>query len=357
MPERSMRSFIHAGVGARASMPSMIRDAKRGQASSSSILTPRIASLSMRTGSIAGNAARAQVIAADLARDAGHRQAVGADSGVSLMVISASSSASACRRSRPGASVAGSSSSPPASSDSPSSRAEHSMPCDSTPRMFVRRMARPPGSCAPSTAQGTSSPAAAFGAPQTIVSALGAADIDRAHAQAVCVGVLLDAFDPADHHARERRGGGRDVLDLEPRHRQGIAQPGGIERGIDQRPQPAFGEFHRCVPLGIVRRGLRELPQEAQVVLVEQAQVVDAVAQHRETVGPHAEREALLALGVDVHHPQHVRMHLPGARDLQPAPVAEAHVDLGGRLGEREERRPEAQRHVVALEESAQELA
>ncbi len=53
---------------------------------------------------------------------------------------------------------------------------------------------------------------------------------------------------------------------------------------------------------------------------------------------------------------QHVRVHLTGAGDLQPAVVAERHVDLRRRLGEREERRPEAQANVVALEEVAQEL-
>ena len=49
-------------------------------------------------------------------------------------------------------------------------------------------------------------------------------------------------------------------------------------------------------------------------------------------------------------------MHLARAGDLEPAAVAERHVDLGRRLGEREERRPEADLDVVALEEVAQEL-
>ncbi len=48
-------------------------------------------------------------------------------------------------------------------------------------------------------------------------------------------------------------------------------------------------------------------------------------------------------------------MDLARAGDLQPA-VAEAHVDLGRRFGERKERRAEPHLEIVALEEVAQEL-
>src|SRR5439155_9991581 len=94
-------------------------------------------------------------------------------------------------------------------------------------------------------------------------------------------------------------------------------------------------------------RGSCELPQEAKVVDEEFAQVVDAVAQHRQAIGAHAEREALVALGIDADCAQDVRMHLARAGDFEPA-GAEAHVDFGGRLGERKKRWPKADREVVA---------
>src|ERR1700733_8043215 len=65
------------------------------------------------------------------------------------------------------------------------------------------------------------------------------------------------------------------------------------------------------------RRALGELAQKAQIVLVEQAQVVDAVAHHRQSIGPHAERESLVALGIDADCAQHVGMHLTGARNFE----------------------------------------
>ena len=48
-------------------------------------------------------------------------------------------------------------------------------------------------------------------------------------------------------------------------------------------------------------------------------------------------------------------MHLARARDFEPA-GAEAHVDFGGRLGERKKRWPKADREIVALEEVAQKF-
>ena len=89
--------------------------------------------------------------------------------GVSFSVISVSSRASASRTLAPTRASAGSESSPEASSAIPSSLAEHSIPCDSTPRITVVLIAGPPGSSAPTSAQGAFMPATALGAPQTIV--------------------------------------------------------------------------------------------------------------------------------------------------------------------------------------------
>src|SRR3954454_7954227 len=64
-----------------------------------------------------------------------------------------------------------------------------------------------------------------------------------------------------------------------------------------------------------------ELLQEAQVVLVEHPQVGDAVLEEGDPLDPHAEGEALHALGVvavlgDVA--EHVRVDHAGAEDLDP---------------------------------------
>src|SRR5215470_1864211 len=108
----------------------------------------------------------------------------------------------------------------------------------------------------------------------------------------------------------------------------------------------------RTQPYGIFIAS-RELPEEAQVVLEEETQVVDAVLQHRDALDAHPERPARVLLRIVAHVLQDLRMHHPAAEDLEPAgllahttAVAVAgeaqHVHLGRGLREREERRPEA---------------
>ncbi len=63
------------------------------------------------------------------------------------------------------------------------------------------------------------------------------------------------------------------------------------ERWIDEGAQPGFGKLHD--------RFLLKLGQEAQIALEEQAQIVDAVAQHGQAVRPHAEGEARVLLRID----------------------------------------------------------
>ncbi len=166
MPLRSMRCRIHAGVGVLASMPLMMRPQKRGQASGSSTRTPRPGLPAPDTGCSGSGTSGAPVTAAtSRARPRIDRQS--ARFGVSLTSSTESSRSRTRRKSTPTGASASSSSSPDASSDNPSSLAEQSMPCDSTPRIAAWRMFKPPGSIAPTWAYGATTPGATFGAPQT----------------------------------------------------------------------------------------------------------------------------------------------------------------------------------------------
>ena len=88
--------------------------------------------------------------------------------GVSLSVRYTSSSCRTSRTSRPTGASSSRTRRPSWSCDKPSSRAEQSIPLDSTPRSFAFRISSP-GSFAPTSAQGTRCPSATFGAPHTIV--------------------------------------------------------------------------------------------------------------------------------------------------------------------------------------------
>src|SRR3989442_1324030 len=109
--------------------------------------------------------------------------------------------------------------------------------------------------------------------------------------------------------------------------------------------------------LNFMRRSPGKLGQEAQVVLVEQADVVDAMLQHGDPLDPEPEREAGVTLRVVADLLEHRRVdharaaHLDEARSLAPAApgaVAEnaGDVVLGARLDEREVGRAQSQLQV-----------
>ena len=74
----------------------------------------------------------------------------------------------------------------------------------------------------------------------------------------------------------------------------------------------------------------------------------DAVLGHGEAVDAEAEGEALPLLGVDAAVGEHVGVHHPAAAQLEEGAVGEDDVELGGRLGEREVRGPQAGGEVAA---------
>ncbi len=76
-----------------------------------------------------------------------------------------------------------------------------------------------------------------------------AAEVDRADAQAVGVGVLLGAQHLPDHEPLD--GGhavAHDALDLGPRQRQPLGQRGRVEAGLDVLVQPAQRDLHAAAP-------------------------------------------------------------------------------------------------------------
>ena len=300
---RSARAALHPRRRRRTRVDAVDRRAPRnaGRPAASSIRTSRVVGVRDRRHAASGQRQRRAGDRGDFARDAGERQAIGTigreldreqriverERLAEIPPAGASAAARGARSRRR-----------TIRARAPST----ACPCDSTPRIVARRIALAAGQLRAFERAWHAHAGRGVRRAADDLQQLARADVDRAHPQPVGVRVRRNADDLADDDARERRRGGRDVLDLEARHRQRVAQRGGVDRRIDERAQPVFGEFHAS---------LRELPQEAQVVLEEQAQVVDAVAQHRQPIGSHAEREALLALGIDAR-PRAARSDAPG---------------------------------------------
>src|SRR5436190_23064497 len=141
-----------------------------------------------------------------------------------------------------------------------------------------------------------------------------------------------------------------------PRHGHSTSStltPFAVSRSASSSAARSVGQYSRSQDKTTFTDGLpwrsrdaAELLEEANVALVEQPDVGDAVHGHRRPVDPEAEREARIAFGVVSHVLQHGRMHHAGAEDLDPAVAAHPapraaadearHVDLRPRLHERE---------------------
>ena len=173
-PLRSRRCFIHCGVSAFAFRPRITRPEKRPHKSAALIFTGSFSSSVTATGLDTG-ALSGVPVNADTSRATPSTDRQSARLGVSLIVNFRSFSWKWSRKFWPTCAVSASSSRPPWSSDSFSSRAEHSIPCDSTPRSLPTLISNglpssPGGSLAPASAHGTFMPTRTFGAPQTMLS-------------------------------------------------------------------------------------------------------------------------------------------------------------------------------------------
>src|SRR5574337_1242853 len=107
--------------------------------------------------------------------------------------------------------------------------------------------------------------------------------------------------------------------------------------------------------------GSRELLEEAKVVAVKQADVIDAVLEHGDTRRPQAKGESGIAFRIVSDARQDIRMHHPRAQDLEPpahlaqpaagalaAEAVDGHIDA--RFNKREIVAPKADLPLVAEE-------
>src|SRR5450755_84484 len=288
--------------------------------------------------------------------------------GVSLSVSTTSSRSSALRTSVPIGMLESRIRSPLTSSEMPSSLAEHSIPCDSTPRIAVLRISSPPGSVAPMRAHGTTIPAATLGAPQTIdkgspVPASTRHTVRRSALGWRSTSSTCAATTPLNAGAAFARSSTSRPAMVSAWASASLSSGGSTKvrsqcsENFISRPSfpPSLVTARESSGFEGIGSRSRELPEESQIILVEHPQVVDAVTQHRQPICTHAEGEALIALGIDADRSQDVGMNLPRAGDLQP-PFAERHVDFRRRLRERKERRTEADLEIVTLEQTAKKL-
>src|SRR3954468_10777444 len=295
-PQPARRSTIHCGVLAFVSTLRITRPEKRPQRSGALTFTRSLASVFGATGSNLGSLSGAPV-SADSSRATPYTDRACARLGVSLSVKTCSSRFSTPRTSAPRGASAASSSRPPWSSESCSSRAEHNMPWLSTPRNLPSLIANglpssPGGSSAPTSAVGTLMPTRAFGAPQTMFSSAPCPTSTWHTRRRSAVGCCAASLISRTTTFVKGGASGRSSSTSSPPMVSVSAISCVLSVGLQNARSQDAGDCMSC--LG---SRLAELAEEADVAVEEQAQVVDAVTQHRQPVGAHAEGEADVLLG------------------------------------------------------------
>src|SRR5262245_10225551 len=87
--------------------------------------------------------------------------------------------------------------------------------------------------------------------------------------------------------------------------------------------------------------------KEPDIVAIELTNVGDSMPPHAETLDAEAKGKTRVDFGIVADGLQHIRINHAGPAEFDPA-VVPAHVGLDARLGERKERRPEADVHIFA---------
>src|SRR6266550_8431838 len=197
---------------------------------------------------------------------------------------------------------------------------------------------RPPGSTAPGKATGTRWPTAMLVAPHTISSGSPGPVVTRVSESRSARGCFSTASSsPTTTFAQS----------LPRRSMPLTSMPSIVRRAASSSGASSTSTSSRSHDSGTLIGGSSsELAQEAQVVLEEEAQVVDPVPEHRDALRAHPEGEALVALRIEAAVAQHDRVDHARAEDRHPAAPAAgraadaaAHqaldVEGDGRLGER----------------------
>ena len=174
-------------------------------------------------------------------------------------------------------------------------RAQHALALDAAQLAALISNGLPfAGSVAPTSAHGTFMPARTFGAPQTMLQRLPVPASTLQTLSRSALGCCSTAQHLAHHDAA--RTAARPARTPRPRGRPWSAGRRArrvVRRGShERRAASSQGIALRCLRT----RAFSELLEEAQVAVEEQAQVVDAVAQHGQALEARAEREADVAL-------------------------------------------------------------
>src|SRR5829696_772130 len=340
-PYRYSRLAIHRGAGRAASRPWITRAAYSGQPSVSSTATEaRSPAGGPASGTVRSSGLSSLPSSSATSRAMPRMDRMSPRLGAVLTSRTLSRSSTASTTSTPTGVSGGRTRIPEWSSNTPSSRAEASMPSDQAPRTLRRPISIPPGSLAPGAAQGTTSPGAKLWAPQTTERSSPPAST-RTRTSRSASGCWVTS---------RTRAVRMPARSSPTRWMVSISMPAKVSRSARVVAETSTSTWSASQESGTrIGCSFLDAGQPADVVVGQGAQVGQAGAEHERPLDAGPGGEAGDLVGVVAAGPEHVGVDHAGPEQLDPAlaaagpaagPGAAAdeagHVDLGPRLDERE---------------------
>ncbi len=314
-PLRSNRRSIQAGVIAAAFTPRTRRPQYNGQPSASDTLTGNCSD--KVTGCVwISNGLSALPVSAATSRATPTMPEQSLRFGVSLSVNNLSFSSRYSRRFFPTGASLGSNHKPVLSSvegpwlssAKPSSLSEHNMPNDSTLRTLACLMMKSPGSTAPMRAHGTFTPTATFAAPHTMVRGRASPTFTWHTFRRSALGCLTTSSTSATTTLLNAGATGSSASTSRPAMVSACARASLDRSGLTQVLNQFSENFMAICSV--------ELLEKTQITLVEQAQIVHAIAQHRQALHAQTKGKTKIFFAIDIDVLQHVGMHHAAAADF-----------------------------------------
>ena len=243
-----------------------------------------------------------------LARDAVDRRGSRAGSGVISSSITSSAIGRCGASGSPGSRSPSSTIVSECSSEMPTSSSARIIPLDSTPRSFALPSFVPSGITAPGRATATIWPAATLGAPQTICSG--------SPAPTSTLQTVSRSASGCGSASSTRPTTNPSASPTPTRSIRATSVPVRSNRSAISAVERSGEQYSRSHATGTL---IRTAPGSGRSLSKKRRRSGTPCLQHRDPLDAHAEREALVALGVVVHEPEHVRVDHPRAEDLDPA--------------------------------------
>src|SRR6266481_1229886 len=202
------------------------------------------------------------------------------------------------------------------------------MPNDSTSRTLTCLIAKLPGSIAPIRAQGAFTPTPTFAAPHTTMMGCASPTPTLHIFNRYALGCLITSSTSPIVTPLKAGATASSASTSSPAMLR-VCANASLERVGLTQVRNQFSE-------NFMARYSIELFEKAQIALVKQAQIVNAIMQHRQTLYPQTESKTEILFTVNLDVLQHIRMNHATTADFQPTTIP-AHINLGRRLGKRKE--------------------